>query len=521
MLYNIMKKASIPVGVSDVVRKLAPISDDYAENLHDELSSQFRRAVVDLYDNTESEHLAVDLYRLKNGLIDSLSEDLWGRWKKVRLNEKRVQQTIRGRKTVSHEEVIRDKDTGRRLDKHKRRMKGPIDEIEYSGGMFSQEELEKYFGANYSVLKDTFGEGFTLGQFVDGVLPTLAMSPAMVRSDSENNSLGVRVPKVLLDSIERALEMELYDVQNSDFQSTPSQRQVNNEIGRYLRAIRDAVNISTDLEEALEEESRLINFQKSKQCLANPKKPQNSLIISDEGRIGKYYFDDVVFDQMVESIEIKEIKDMIYPWVAEELDFEEDELDQELLKNKVINESLMLEVKTLARKKFNEEKEEVSTDFRKRLLEQQKRVKDAFNSTTPIAQILSLLSSKQVTWKDVRRVTFSMLDYRGGGNRTVLASVFTEVLNEIDTQSYVEKQIKEETEKKKVKKNKKERVVTQVVGVKLKTTGRKKLEKEVNKVFKGNSEAFTTTLIDMAVSFMVKKIKKDYVDANELDPNFV
>ena len=99
MLYNIMKRASLPKLVNDSVVNLDPISDMEASNLHEELSFYFKRQVLKLYVGDSLEHLAVDLYRLQNGNIDSLSEDLWGRWRKVSLKVNKVQQEIKGMKT--------------------------------------------------------------------------------------------------------------------------------------------------------------------------------------------------------------------------------------------------------------------------------------------------------------------------------------------------------------------------------------------------------------------------------------
>ena len=177
------------------------------------------------------------------------------------------------------------------------------------------------------------------------------MSPLMVSKDSKNNSLGFRTPKVLLDHIELILEYELYDVANSDFVSKPSERQVQREIGSYMRSLRDAVFVSTDLEDAIEKEAKRINSQKIKQFLATPKKPQSSLVLAEVSELEGYYFDDDVFEGMIESIELEEIKAMIYPFVAEGLGFDEvDELDMGLLNSPEIQDSMMLEIKTLARK---------------------------------------------------------------------------------------------------------------------------------------------------------------------------
>ena len=126
MLYNIMKRASLPKLVNDSVKNLDPISDMEASNLHEELSFYFKRQVLKLYVGDSLEHLAVDLYRLQNGNIDSLSEDLWGRWRKVSLKVNKVQQEIRGMKTEIREEVSEFDDEGNRRDKHKRRMRGPV-----------------------------------------------------------------------------------------------------------------------------------------------------------------------------------------------------------------------------------------------------------------------------------------------------------------------------------------------------------------------------------------------------------
>lgn len=521
MLYNIMKRASLPKLVNESVKNLDPISDEDASNLHEELSFYFKRQVLKLYVGDSLEHLAVDLYRLKNGNIDSLSEDLWGRWRKVSLKVNKVQQEIRGMKTEIREEVSEFDEDGKRKDKHKRRMKGPkVINVEYSGSEFSQKELFEYFGRNYAELSNAFGD-ISFSRFVDGVLPALAMSPLMVSKDSENNSLGFRTPKVLLDHIELILEYELYDVANSDFVSKPSERQVQREIGSYMRSLRDAVFVSTDLEDAIEKEAKRINSQKIKQFLATPKKPQSSLVLAEVSELEGYYFDDDVFEGMIESIELEEIKAMIYPFVAEGLGFDEvDELDMGLLNTPEIQDSMMLEIKTLARKKFNDVKEEVTEDLRRRLLDQKKLVEKAFNSSDPISQVLDLLSSNKATWKDVRQTVWALLNYRGGGNRAVLASISSEVLSQINIQQYVNKQIMEKTEKKKVKKNGKEVEEDVVVGITFKKAGRNKLEKEVSKLFKNQSNAFTTTLIDLAFNFVAKKVKQDYLAQNNLDPSF-
>ena len=53
------------------MKNLDPISDMEASNLHEELSFYFKRQVLKLYVGDSLEHLAVDLYRLQNGNIDS------------------------------------------------------------------------------------------------------------------------------------------------------------------------------------------------------------------------------------------------------------------------------------------------------------------------------------------------------------------------------------------------------------------------------------------------------------------
>ena len=131
-----------------------------------------------------------------------------------------------------------------------------------------------------------------------------------------------------------------------------------------------------------------------------------------------------------------------------------------------------------------------------------------------------MLSSNKATWKDVRQTVWTLLNYRGGGNRAVLASISSEVLSQINIQQYVNKQIMEKTEKKKVKKNGKEVEEDVVVGITFKKAGRNKLEKEVSKLFKNQSNAFTTTLIDLAFNFVAKKVKQDYLAQNNLDPSF-
>ena len=75
-------------------------------------------------------------------------------------------------------------------------------------------------------------------------------------------------------------------------------------------------------------------------------------MLAEVSELEGYYFDDDVFEGMIESIELEEIKAMIYPFVAEGLGFDEvDELDMGLLNSPEIQDSNVVEIKTLARKK--------------------------------------------------------------------------------------------------------------------------------------------------------------------------
>ena len=62
-----------------------------------------------------------------------------------------------------------------------------------------------------------------------------------------------------------------------------------------------------------------------------------------------------------------------------------------------------------------------------------------------------MLSSNKATWKDVRQTVWTLLNYRGGGNRAVLASISSEVLSQINIQQYVNKQIMEKLRKRKLR----------------------------------------------------------------------
>lgn len=503
MFNNNMKRATSPNSIDNTVKNLKPISDKKAENLHEELSLIFQSEVLGMYTDEEEEYLAVDLKRLQEGMIDSLSGGLWGRWKKVRLNTERVKQSIRGMKKVETENVSPTYDDGKRKDKHKRRMKQVVkDSVTYTGGYFLQEDLSKYYDQNRDVLNVSFNV------FVDGILPALAMSPSITSIDSNRRPLGIRVPKCLLTLIEEYTTWGDIDV-NSEFKSVPSKRQVDMEIRRYILAITKAVAKSVDLAEELSNCARGINDKKSQKYYSN------SLVLADVWDIGKYSFNEEIFEEMYDNITV--IESSVYPFIADNLNLDDvEDLDDKLLKQPEMQEVLRGEIKTLAETLFENAKNDLTQSLNQMLTEQKELVEQAFKKQSPIQEVVGLLKKEKATWKDVRNFVIEH-----SRNKKFLNLVFNEVFGGIETENFVKRQIKEVKESKKVKKNGKEVEIKEVVGISLKKAGRKKLDNQVRKVFNNQDNAFTKNLINFAFHFVVGKIKEEYVSENGLSTNLL